>query len=141
MLGAGRPGDVRGRVDPKARCPLLPAHLDDNSGVTRLQADIVTRFRAAWEAKGIEALIGLLDSDATATADGAGLAVTHPRPLVGGERIARAYAEIARPAGDRIRRIWAVRNPEKLRPWRAGGPGRTDGSADSESAAGRETGR
>jgi RNA polymerase sigma-70 factor (ECF subfamily) len=21
-------------------------------------------------------------------------------------------------AGDRIRRIWAVRNPEKLRPWR-----------------------
>ncbi|MEU6355485.1 RNA polymerase sigma factor SigJ [Streptomyces sp. NPDC047072] len=118
------------------------------------QADIVRRFRTAWEAKDIEALIGLLDPDAIATADGGGLAVTHPRPIVGGERIARAYAEIARVAGDRttfleytvnglpglvarqdgelvtvfafefagdrIRRIWAVRNPEKLRPWRSG---------------------
>ncbi|WP_405539990.1 RNA polymerase sigma factor SigJ [Streptomyces sp. NBC_00075] len=145
------------------------------AGPSAGQAAVVKRFRAAWEAKDIEALIGLLDPDATATADGGGLAVTHVRPLVGGERIARAYAEIARVAGDRttfvectvnglpglvayqygtvatvfafeiagdrIRRIWAVRNPEKLRPWRAGGPGRTDGSADSESAAGRETGR
>ncbi|MGA4844647.1 RNA polymerase sigma factor SigJ [Streptomyces sp. G45] len=115
------------------------------------QADVVRRFRTAWQAKDIEALVGLLDPDAVATADGGGLAVTHPRPIVGGERIARAYAEIARVsgdrttfqertvnglpglvawqdgalatvfafeiAGDRIRRIWAVRNPEKLRPW------------------------
>ncbi|MGW7541016.1 RNA polymerase sigma factor SigJ [Streptomyces sp. NPDC054770] len=117
------------------------------------QADIVRRFRTAWEAKDIEALIGLLDPDATATADGGGLAVTHLDPIVGGERIARAYAEIARVSGHRttflectvnglpglvaqqegevatvfafeiaagrIRRIWAVRNPEKLRPWRS----------------------
>ncbi|AJF66668.1 RNA polymerase sigma factor SigJ [Streptomyces vietnamensis] len=116
------------------------------------QADIVRRFKAAWEAKDIDALVGLLDPDAVATADGGGLAVTHPRPLVGAERIARGYAEIGRLAGDRttfvertvnglpglvawqdgvlvtvyafettgdrIRRIWAVRNPEKLRPWR-----------------------
>ncbi|WP_213011088.1 RNA polymerase sigma factor SigJ [Paractinoplanes toevensis] len=116
------------------------------------QAGIVRRFRTAWEAKDIDALIGLLDPDATATADGGGRAVTHLEPIVGGERIARAYAEIARLAGDRttfqertvngrpglvawqdgaiatvfafeiagerIRRIWAVRNPEKLRPWR-----------------------
>jgi RNA polymerase sigma-70 factor (ECF subfamily) len=26
-------------------------------------------------------------------------------------------------AGDRIKRIWAVRNPEKLRPWTGQGPG------------------
>ncbi|MFJ4848729.1 MULTISPECIES: RNA polymerase sigma factor SigJ [unclassified Streptomyces] len=123
-----------------------------SAGPSAGQADIVRRFRTAWEAKDIEALIGLLDPDATATADGGGLAVTHLRAIVGGERIARAYAEIARVsgdrttfvectvngvpglvaeqdgaiatvfafafAGDRIRHIWAVRNPEKLRPWR-----------------------
>ncbi|MFD3841945.1 RNA polymerase sigma factor SigJ [Streptomyces sp. NPDC058642] len=116
------------------------------------QADVVKRFKTAWEAKDIDALIGLLDPDAVATADGGGLAVTHLHPIVGGERIAHAYAEIARLAGDRttflehtvnglpglvarqggklatvfafeivgdrIRHIWAVRNPEKLRPWR-----------------------
>ncbi|MFC6593403.1 RNA polymerase sigma factor SigJ [Kitasatospora paranensis] len=118
------------------------------------QAAIVRRFRTAWEAKDIDALIGLLAPDATATADGGGLAVTHLRPIMGGGRIARAYAEIARVsgdrttflectvnglpglaaqqdgttvtvfafgiAGDRIRNIWAVRNPEKLGPWRIG---------------------
>ena len=116
---------------------------------------IVRRFKAAWEAKDIDALIGLLDPDATAIADGGGLAVTHLHPIVGGEQIARAYAEIARVsgarttflertvnglpglvaqqdgelatvfafeiAGDRIKQIWAVRNPEKLRPWAWGG--------------------
>ncbi|MFF2519321.1 RNA polymerase sigma factor SigJ [Streptomyces sp. NPDC058086] len=122
------------------------------AGPSTEQAGIVRRFRTAWEAKDIDALISLLDPDATATADGGGLAVTHQYPIVGGEQIARAYAEIARVsgdrttflectvnglpglvaqqdgniatvfafeiAGDRIRRIWAVRNPEKLRPWR-----------------------
>lgn len=116
------------------------------------QAGIVRRFRTAWAAQDIDALIGLLDPDATATADGGGRAVTHPQPIVGSVRIAHAYAEIARIsgdrttllectvngrpgllarqdgavatvfafafAGDRIRHIWAVRNPEKLRSWR-----------------------
>ncbi|WP_369242035.1 RNA polymerase sigma factor SigJ [Streptomyces sp. R21] len=116
------------------------------------QAGIVRQFKTAWQAKDIDALIGLLDPDAIATADGGGLAVTHLHPIVGSEQIARAYAEIARVtgdrttflectvnglpglvarqdgklatvfafeiAGDRIRHIWAVRNPEKLRPWR-----------------------
>ncbi|MFC9325599.1 RNA polymerase sigma factor SigJ [Kitasatospora sp. NPDC057015] len=124
------------------------------AGPSTGQAGIVRRFKAAWEARDIEALVGLLDPDAVATADGGGLAVTHLHPIVGGERIAGAYAEIARVAGDRttflectvnglpglvaqqggdvatvfafevagdrIRRIWAVRNPEKLRPWRTG---------------------
>ncbi|MPY31418.1 sigma-70 family RNA polymerase sigma factor [Streptomyces adustus] len=118
------------------------------------QAVVVRRFKRAWEAKDIDALISLLDPDAVATADGGGLAVTHLRPIVGGEQIAHAYARIARLsgerttfleytvngrpglvarqdgslvtvfafeiAGDRIRRIWAVRNPEKLRSWRSG---------------------
>ncbi|WP_406182289.1 RNA polymerase sigma factor SigJ [Streptomyces canus] len=122
------------------------------AGPSAGQAGIVRQFRTAWEAKDIDALISLLDPDATATADGGGLAVTHLHPIVGSEQIARAYAEIARVSGDRttflectvnglpglvtrqdgnlstvfafeivddrIRNIWAVRNPEKIRPWR-----------------------
>ncbi|MGW8766533.1 RNA polymerase sigma factor SigJ [Streptomyces sp. NPDC055815] len=122
------------------------------AGPSAGQAGVVRRFRTAWEAKDIEALVGLLDPAAVATADGGGLAVTHLRPLVGAERIAEGYAEIARLwdgrttfqertvngvpglvawqdgelvtvfafeiADDRIRHIWAVRNPEKLRPWK-----------------------
>src|SRR5216684_1765348 len=116
---------------------------------TAQQAGIVRAFKVAWEAKDIDALIGLLDPDATATADGGGLAITFLRPIEGGGQIARAWAEIANRApssmtflertvngqpglvaqqdgvtvtvfafevaGDRIKHIWAVRNPEKLR--------------------------
>jgi RNA polymerase sigma factor (sigma-70 family) len=118
---------------------------------TAKQAGVIRAFKAAWEAKDINALIGLLDPDATATADGGGLALTFLHPIEGAEQIARAWVEIANRAtghaaflertvngqpglvvqqdgvivtvfafdvsGDRIRRIWAVRNPEKLRPW------------------------
>jgi RNA polymerase sigma-70 factor (ECF subfamily) len=121
---------------------------------TARQAGIVRDFKQAWEAQDIGALIGLLDPDATAIADGGGLAITHLRPIEGGEQIARAYVDIARAApsnvtflertvngqpglvaqqdgitvtvfafdiaGDRIKHIWAVRNPEKLRPWTTG---------------------
>ena len=121
---------------------------------TAQQAGLVRAFKQAWEAKDIGALIGLLDPDATATADGGGLALTFLIPIEGGEQIARAWVEIAnrRPAnmtflertvngqpglvavqdgvivtvfafevaGDRIKHIWAVRNPEKLRPWTTG---------------------
>ncbi|MFE9295869.1 RNA polymerase sigma factor SigJ [Streptomyces niveus] len=118
---------------------------------TAQQAGVVRDFKLAWETKDIAALVGLLDPDATMTADGGGLVSAVLRPIEGGERIARAYVEISaaapgltirektvngRPglvsqyegvnvtvfafdiAGDRIRHIWAVRNPEKLRPWR-----------------------
>ena len=57
---------------------------------------VVRDFKQAWEAKDIDALIGLLDPDATAIADGGGLATTFPRPVEGGEQIARAWVEIAR---------------------------------------------
>jgi RNA polymerase sigma factor (sigma-70 family) len=120
---------------------------------TTEQADIVKHFKQAWEAKDIDALVGLLDPDATAIADSGGLAKAHLLPIEGGEQIARAYIEIAsiapkltilertvngQPglvaqldgitvtvcafdiAGDRIKRIWAVRNPDKLRTWTAG---------------------
>jgi RNA polymerase sigma-70 factor (ECF subfamily) len=118
------------------------------------QAAIVRAFKAAWEAKDIDALIGLLDPGATAIADGGGLATTFLRPIEGGEQIAHAWVQIAhrassdmtflertvngRPglvaqqdgvtitvfafdvAGDRIKHIWVVRNPEKLRSWTTG---------------------
>ena len=58
-------------------------------------AEIVHDFRQAWEAKDINALIALLDPKATATADGGGLALTFLRPIEGGERIARAWVELA----------------------------------------------
>jgi RNA polymerase sigma factor (sigma-70 family) len=118
------------------------------------QAGIVRAFKQAWEARDIDALIGLLDPDATAIADGGGLATAFLHPIEGGEQIARAWVEIAgrapsnmtflertvngQPgvvaqqdsltvtvfafdiAGDRITRIWVVRNPEKLRHWMTG---------------------
>ena len=115
------------------------------------QAGIIRAFKQAWEAKDIDALIGLLDPGATAIADGGGLATSFLHPIEGGEQIARAWIEIANRAagtmtflertvngqpglvaqqdgrtvtvfafdvaGDRIRHIWVVRNPDKLRPW------------------------
>lgn len=121
---------------------------------TAQQAGIVRDFKQAWEAKDIDALVRLLDPDATAIADGGGLATTFLHPIEGGGQVARALVEIAdqKPgdvtilertvngqpglvaqqagvtvtvfafevAGDRIKRIWAVRNPQKLRRWTMG---------------------
>jgi RNA polymerase sigma factor (sigma-70 family) len=121
---------------------------------TAQQAGIVRDFKLAWEAKDIDALIGLLDPDATVTADGGGLVSAALRPIEGGEQIARYLADLAGRApsnltflertvngqpglvaqqdgvtvmvmafdvgGDRIKHIWAVRNPDKLRPWTTG---------------------
>ena len=117
---------------------------------TAQQADVVRDFKQAWEAKDIDALIGLLDPDATAIADGGGLVSAVLLPIEGGEQIARMAVDIAsrtptlailertvngqsglvlqqdgvtatvmafQVAGDRIKHIWVVRNPEKLRPW------------------------
>lgn len=114
------------------------------------QAGVVRHFKAAWEAKDIDALVGLLDPDAVMTADGGGVAGAALRPVEGGERIAQYLAHFAGKApgltllertvnglpglvarldgvtvsvaafelaGERVVRIWAVRNPEKLRAW------------------------
>jgi len=121
---------------------------------TAQRAEIVRSFKRAWQAKDINALIGLLDPNAAAAADGGGLALTFLRPIEGGEQIAHAWVELANRmphdamllertvngqpglvvrqdgvivtvfafevAGDRITRIWVMRNPEKLRPWATG---------------------
>ncbi|TQM14288.1 RNA polymerase sigma factor SigJ [Pseudonocardia kunmingensis] len=117
------------------------------------QAAVVRSFKQAWEAGDIDALIGLLDPDVRATADGGGLVSTALHPIEGAERIVRSLVRLAgrlrdqtilertvngRPGlvvqrdgvtvtvaafqveGDRITRIWAVRNPDKLRSWMTG---------------------
>jgi RNA polymerase sigma-70 factor (ECF subfamily) len=114
------------------------------------QAGIVRKFKQAWEARDIGALIGLLDPGASLIADGGGLVSAALHPVEGGEQVARYLTDIAgrasgltilertvngQPglvalrdgvavtvfafdvAGDRITHIWAVRNPDKLRPW------------------------
>jgi RNA polymerase sigma-70 factor (ECF subfamily) len=115
------------------------------------QAGLVRDFKQAWEAKDINALIGLLDPDATVTADGGGLASAALRPIEGGEQIARYLIDITGRApgnltflertvngqpglvaqqdgvtvavfafevtGNRIKHIWTIRNPDKLRHW------------------------
>lgn len=131
---------ARRRID-ASRPPATP--------VSR-RAAVVRDFKRAWEAGDIEALIGLLDPAATAVGDGGGLVSAEPRPVEGGERVARYFAGLAARLGeitllertvngqpglvaqldgvtvtvlafevarDRITHIWAVRNPEKLRPW------------------------
>ncbi|RSM57272.1 RNA polymerase subunit sigma-24 [Amycolatopsis sp. WAC 01376] len=114
------------------------------------QADLIKDFKKAWEAKDIEALIGLLDPDVKAVGDGGGLVSAALHPFEGREEVASYLMSVAektsglelleqtvngRPglvlrqaeltvavfafhvAEDRIRHIWGVRNPEKLRPW------------------------
>ncbi len=61
---------------------------------TAQQAGIVRDFKAAWEAKDINALIELLDPDATVTADGGGLAAAALRPIRGREQIASYLVDL-----------------------------------------------
>ncbi|MEO3764675.1 RNA polymerase sigma factor SigJ [Streptomyces sp. B8F3] len=116
------------------------------------QAEIVREFKLAWKAKDIDALIGLLDPNATATGDGGGLVSAVAEPVTGGRQVAGGCVALAERAPltilertvngqpglvsqhdattvavlafdiahSRITHIWAVLNPEKLRPWSAG---------------------
>jgi len=120
---------------------------------TAQRADVVRDLKRAWEAQDIDAMIGLLDPDVTAIADGGGLVSAALLPIEGSQDLARALIHVAglgpdltflertvngQPglviqedgvtatvmafdvAGDRITHVWAVRNPEKLRPWTTG---------------------
>ena len=113
-------------------------------------AEVVRGFQEAWQARDIEALIGLLDPAAVATADGGGVVSALLEPVLGAVAIAHGFVDLMTKApdldlrlrtvngqpglvaeqhgeiavviafevtGDRIRNVWAVRNPEKLRAW------------------------
>ncbi|MFE9189014.1 RNA polymerase sigma factor SigJ [Micromonospora sp. NPDC007208] len=54
-------------------------------------AAVVRAFKRAWEANDIDALIGLLAPDATATGDGGGLVTAAPHPVEGAEQVARFF--------------------------------------------------
>ena len=119
---------------------------------TAQRAGLVRHLMEAWEARDVDALVGLLDPDVTVVADGGGLVSATLHPVQGGEQVAGVLLDVAgrlpdlrilersvngQPglvaqqggvtvtvlafdvAGDRITRIWAVRNPQKLRPWTA----------------------
>lgn len=140
------------RLASSARRRTHASHVPAASVARR--AAVVRDFKQAWETKDIAALIGVLDPDATALADGGGLVNSAPHPLMGSEEIARYLVAVSalvdeqvfdqailertvngQPglvvqhdgittsvlafdvAGDRITHLWAVRNPEKLRPW------------------------
>jgi hypothetical protein len=149
------PAEIVGRTP--AACRQLASSARRRIGASQAlatptsgQAGIVRKFRQAWEAKDIDSLIGLLDPDATASADSGGLASALPGPIGGGAQIARACVDLAdralgltilertvngQPglvaqrdgltaavlafdiADDRIKNMWVILNPEKLRPW------------------------
>ncbi|GLY67596.1 RNA polymerase sigma factor SigJ [Amycolatopsis taiwanensis] len=135
-----------------ARRRIRASHAPTTS--TAQQARVVKDFKQAWEAKDINALIGLLDPDATAIGDGGGITSATLRPIEGAEQIARFLTATNRRiaisdltilertvngqpglvtqlgdvtmsvmafdvVGDRIKHIWTVLNPDKLRPWTA----------------------
>lgn len=114
------------------------------------QADVIRAFRRAWEDNDLDALLGLLDPDATVISDGGGLVRAALHPVTGSETIARRLLTLTAEApdltildcavngqpglvlqvegstvtvmafaitGGRIKRIWGVRNPDKLRSW------------------------
>jgi RNA polymerase sigma-70 factor (ECF subfamily) len=68
------------------------------STTTARQASIVSRFKQAWEANDIGAVVGLLDPDVTLTGDGGGLVRAALRPYEGAEQVARFLAAIMRNA-------------------------------------------
>jgi len=76
-------GSASGQVEPALRRPEA------------WQAGIVRDFKLAWEAKDINALIGLLDPNASLTADGGGLASSVLDPIEGAAAIARYLLALA----------------------------------------------
>lgn len=74
------------RSAPRAALPEAAASRSRHAAVVRA-------FRLAWEAQDIEALLGVLAPDAVATGDGGGLVNAAPEPVVGGEAVARFFAE------------------------------------------------
>jgi RNA polymerase sigma-70 factor (ECF subfamily) len=63
--------------------------------------EVARRFLAAWEEGDTDALVELLAADATVYGDGGGKAPSVPVPLVGAERVAKAFVGWGRQARER----------------------------------------
>ena len=87
--------DLLAAFDRAQRGADQAAAAGDHRGVGVQQAGIVRDFKQAWQAKDIDALIGLLDPDATAIADGGGRVSAWLRPIEGGEQVARLLVDVA----------------------------------------------
>ncbi|UPK73632.1 RNA polymerase sigma factor SigJ [Nocardioidaceae bacterium SCSIO 66511] len=59
------------------------------------QADIVRAFKLAWQAKDIDALLGLLDPEVRAIGDGGGIVNAVLDPVEGREQVAQACVHVA----------------------------------------------
>jgi RNA polymerase sigma factor (sigma-70 family) len=114
------------------------------------RASLLRDFKRAWEAQDINAIVGLLDPNATVIADGGGVVAAALTPIHGADEIAAYLTGLAQRVPDlvllertvngqpglvgeyqgsiaavfafgftdqQITHIWAVRNPDKLRPW------------------------
>jgi RNA polymerase sigma-70 factor (ECF subfamily) len=145
--------EIVGRTPAACRQLASSARRRINSSPTPAPAprpELIGKFKQAWEAADIQALIALLDPDVTATADGGGVVQASLYPVHGGTEVAQYFIGLpifslgrtlhertvnGQPglvieydgvietviafdiADDRIANIWAIRNPEKLRPW------------------------
>ncbi len=77
------------------RAPVTATAIATGPEIAADRADVVRRVKAAWEARDIASLVGLLDPAAVMTADGGGMVGTVLRPVEGGARIARYMVAIA----------------------------------------------
>lgn len=115
-------------------------------------ARVVSAFKAAWDAGELEALVQLLDPDATCVTDGGGLVSAAIEPVYGPLAVATLLLDVLRRAPHvqltvanvngqhglvvssvtrtlavvavavnegRVKTLWALRNPHKLRAWQA----------------------
>ena len=67
---------------------------------TAEHAEIVRDFKAAWQAKDVEALVGLLDPNVMAVGDGGGWASAVLTPVEGGVQVATFFVGLAGQAPD-----------------------------------------
>jgi RNA polymerase sigma-70 factor (ECF subfamily) len=71
------------------------------------QEQVVARFLAAVRGGDLQALLDVLAPDVVAVADGGGLAPATRRPLVGHERVGRAFSALAMAApGAAFSAVW-----------------------------------
>ena len=83
-----------------ARRRLRVAHAE--SVPPARQAVLVQAFKQAWENQDINALIGILDPDATAVSDGGGIVEAVVDRIEGADDVAHFYVELAGRAGGSV---------------------------------------
>ncbi|AZM54629.1 RNA polymerase subunit sigma-24 [Streptomyces sp. WAC 01529] len=94
------PGACR-QLASSARRRVRASHAAEGPTPAARRVRLVRDFKRAWEAKDIDALVGLLDPDAMGLSDGGGLVSAAP-PTGGSERIARFLVALSGAAADLV---------------------------------------